>query len=94
VDGTIELLDHQESLRELRGLELEHLPGGSIRISHARYVRSHDDFADAIALAVSEAAQYMEPFSAMLGEERESFKLMADYRLYGDHGYRPRSDWY
>jgi len=52
-DGTIELLDHRDSLRELRALELENLPGGGTRIGHPRH--GHDDYADAMALAVSEA---------------------------------------
>jgi hypothetical protein len=52
-DGTVELLDHEPSLRELRALQLERLPGGTMRIGHSAHGR--DDFADAIALAVSEA---------------------------------------
>ena len=58
MDGAIELLDHQESLKELRGLELENLPGGSIRIGHAKHGRAHDDYADSMALAVSEALHH------------------------------------
>jgi len=53
VDGRIELLDHKRSLRELRGLEVELLPGGNARIGHG--ARGHDDFADAIALVAREA---------------------------------------
>jgi hypothetical protein len=93
MDGTIELLDHRDSLRELRGLELENLPGGGIRIGHARHVRSHDDYADAMALAVSEASQYIEAASPLAAGERESYKLLADYRLYSE-GYRPGWDRY
>ena len=52
-DGRIELLDHKESLREMRGLEVELLPGGNARIGHGR--RGHDDFADVIALVAKEA---------------------------------------
>ncbi|RPJ40386.1 MAG: hypothetical protein EHM19_13765, partial [Candidatus Latescibacterota bacterium] len=44
VDGRIELLDHKESLRELRGLEAELLPGGTARVGSGR--RGHDDYAD------------------------------------------------
>jgi len=55
MDGTIELLDHSTSIRELRSLEVERLPGGNTRVRHARHTRAHDDFADAIALAVFEA---------------------------------------
>jgi hypothetical protein len=91
MDGTIELLDHRDSLRELRGLELENLPGGGIRIGHARHVRSHDDYADAIALAVSEASQYIEPACGYAEGELESIKLYADYRLHSE-GYRPSWD--
>jgi len=87
-DGSIELLDHPDSLKELRGLELENLPGGGIRIGHARHVRSHDDYADAMALAVSEASTYLEPAMGMSSGEFESYKLLADYRLFSD-GYRP-----
>jgi hypothetical protein len=58
-DGTIELLDHVESQRELRALEIENLPGGGTRIGHPRH--GPDDYADAMALAVSEAG-YRAPF--------------------------------
>ena len=57
-DGGIELLDHKSSLGELRGLELELLPGGALRIGHSRHGKARDDYADAIALAVSEATRY------------------------------------
>jgi len=93
MDGTIELLDHEDSLKELRGLELENLPGGGIRIGHGRSGRGHDDYADAMALAVSDAGQYLEAACGMAAGERESYKLMADYRLHSDYGYRPRSEW-
>ena len=62
-DGKIELLDHPASLRELRGLELERLPGGAIRIGHAGHGKASDDYADAMALAVSEACQRAWPGS-------------------------------
>ena len=75
MDQTIELLDHPDSLKELRGLELENLPGGSIRIGHARHVRSHDDYADAMALAVSEASQYEEFEMGKAAGEFQSYKL-------------------
>lgn len=78
IDGTIELLDHEPSLKELRGLELEHLPGGNIRIGHGRRSGGHDDYADAMALAVSEASQYMEPFNAMSAGRLECFKFFAE----------------
>ena len=55
LDGTVELLDHPMSIRELRGLEIENLPGGGMRVGHARHTRAHDDYADVIALAVSKA---------------------------------------
>ena len=44
-----------ESLRELRGLEVELLPGGTARIGHGR--RGHDDYADVIALVAREATK-------------------------------------
>ncbi|MFH1833382.1 MAG: hypothetical protein ABH877_00035, partial [bacterium] len=53
LDRRLELLDHKDSLRELRGLEVELLPGGAVRIRHGS--SGHDDYADAIALAVREA---------------------------------------
>jgi len=55
LDGTIELLDHPTSIGELCGLEVESLPGGGMRVGHARHTRAHDDYADVIALAVSKA---------------------------------------
>jgi hypothetical protein len=57
-DGAIELLDHEPSLRELRGLELELLPGGAVRIGHPGHGKARDDYADAIALAVSEVPRH------------------------------------
>ncbi len=78
MDGTIELLDHEPSLKELRGLELEHLSGGNIRIGHGRRSGGHDDYADAMALAVSEAGQYLEVASPMAAGEREAYKLFAN----------------
>ena len=53
-DGMIELLDHERSLKELRGLELELLPGGAVRIGHPRHGKARDDYADSMALAVNE----------------------------------------
>jgi hypothetical protein len=58
-DRTVELLDHGDSLRELRALEIESLPGGGTRIGHPR--NGHDDYADALALAVSEARYHAPP---------------------------------
>ena len=80
MDGTVELLDHPVSIRELRGLEIENLPGGSIRVRHARHTRAHDDYADAIALAVFEAKDHIEAFCmGMTGGLRESVRLLGDY---------------
>ena len=93
MDQTLELLDHPASLKELRHLELENLPGGGIRIGHGRHVNRHDDFADALALAVSEAATYLAPACGYAAGESEAYKLLADYRLYADHDYRPMSEW-
>jgi len=53
LDRRVEFLDHKESLRELRGLEVELLPGGNARVRHGG--SGHDDFADAIALLVQKA---------------------------------------
>ena len=53
MDGRIELLDHPASLKELRSLEIHLLPGGHPRIGHPSRGGLHDDYADAIALAVS-----------------------------------------
>jgi Terminase large subunit, T4likevirus-type, N-terminal len=73
-ETTIELLDHEKSLRELRGLQLQLLPGGSTRIGHASHGRAHDDFADAIALAVNECRELAYGFEgAILGATRESY---------------------
>lgn len=87
MDGAIELLDHPTSVRELRGLEVENLPGGSMRVRHARHARAHDDYADAIALAVFEAKDHLEAFCmGMSAGTRETYKLRADYsRLSSSH---------
>jgi hypothetical protein len=76
-DGTIELLDHRDSLRELRGLELENLPGGGTRIGHPRH--GHDDYADAMALAVSEARGGLLPACGGLDDDDGALGLLADY---------------
>lgn len=88
-DGTIELLDHPASLKELRGLELENLPGGGVRIGHGRHTRGHDDYCDALALTASEAVQYLAAASADDDEEMEDSGLRANYGLRSDGTYRP-----
>ena len=84
-EGTIELLDHETSLRELRGLQLERLAGGALRIGHAGHGKARDDYADAIALAISECSTYLEAADVgMSAGWTESYKLHADYdRVYG-----------
>jgi hypothetical protein len=79
-DGTIELLDHKDALRELRALELENLPGGGTRIGHPRHGR--DDYADAIALAVSEARGGIEAAccsSEDVEDVDDGLQLLANY---------------
>lgn len=78
-DGKIELLDHEVSLRELRGLELELLPGGALRIGHPGHGKARDDFADVIALAASEARSFVPAACGSSEGEWESLKLWADY---------------
>jgi hypothetical protein len=51
IDHRIELLDHPESLKELRQLEVELMPGGLVRVGHPTRAGAHDDYADVIALA-------------------------------------------
>ena len=85
MDGTIELLDHPVSVRELRGLEIEHLPGGSIRVRHARHTRAHDDYADAIALAVFEAKdRLVAACCGMSGDQWDSMGLRGNYDMTWD----------
>lgn len=57
VEGKIELLDHERSIKEIRALEVEALPGGASRVGHPRRTGAHDDFAVAIALAAWETRQ-------------------------------------
>jgi hypothetical protein len=51
--GQLELLEHPELLRELRCLERRYHPGGRIAIDHP--TGTHDDHANALALAVAHA---------------------------------------
>ncbi len=51
--GRLELLDHPMCCRELRLLERHAVPGGRTRVDHPR--GSHDDHANALALAVTAA---------------------------------------
>jgi hypothetical protein len=79
-EGKIELLDHKDSLRELRGLELELLPTGTVRIGHAGHGKARDDYADAIALATSHSRWQLE--AACLGppdEDTSPLQLRANY---------------
>lgn len=54
--GTIELLDHPKSLRELSNIELRLTSGGSVQIGAPEIGGYHDDYATVIALATSEAS--------------------------------------
>ena len=73
--GKVELLDHRESIAELRALECRLTSGGNMQIGHPER-GGHDDYADVIALLVDacsvqvEAAAYL-PERASL-EERQS----------------------
>lgn len=49
-NNTIELLDHEASLRELRQIERRALQGGAWRIEAPRGAGQHDDYADVLAL--------------------------------------------
>jgi hypothetical protein len=77
-DGRIELLNHDPSLKELRSLELERLPGGAIRIGHPGHGKIRDDYADAIALAASETLNYKPPVKQPLAGAPQVFKLNWD----------------
>ena len=74
-------MDHEPSLKELRGLELELLPGGAVRIGHPRHGKARDDYADAIALAVSEASNCMNTASQLVGAPPEILKIYSGYNL-------------
>lgn len=54
--GTIELLDHPKSLRELGNIELRLTSGGNAQIGAPEIGGYHDDYATVIALAASEAS--------------------------------------
>jgi hypothetical protein len=54
VGGTVELLDHQDSLRELRMLTATVAPSGTVRIEAPHGAGFHDDFADCLAIVVHE----------------------------------------
>ena len=53
-NNTIELLNHEPSLRELRQIERRALSGGAWRIEAPRGAGHHDDFADVLALLAHE----------------------------------------
>ncbi len=94
VDRQIELLDHPESLKELRALELEALPGGTSRVGHPHRTGARDDFADAIALAVAETrAKRLRPIDDLsglrCGSPLESLGPDSPSAIYGDW---PRDD--
>jgi hypothetical protein len=53
--GRVELLDNRDIEREFKTLERRMLPGGKIRIDHAR--SNHDDHSNSFAIAATLAAQ-------------------------------------
>ena len=83
LEQRLELLDHEPSLKELRSLELQSLPAGGTRIGHAGHGRVHDDYADAIALAVSKARGhvYDSPVALSAGD-LESVRMASDPAMY------------
>ncbi|MFN0149607.1 MAG: hypothetical protein ACKVU1_02720 [bacterium] len=96
-DRRIELLDHPQSLKELRSLEVELLPGGQSRIGHARRAGASDDFADVIALAAMDAmrgngTRAFDPESAVIAGP-PSIWMQAFPSLPGERGGRTSDDW-
>lgn len=59
--GSIELLDHPKSLRELSNIELRLTSGGTAQIGAPEIGGYHDDYATVIALAASDIRQGREP---------------------------------
>jgi len=84
VDGCLELLDHRESLSELRGLEIELLPAGASRIGHGS--GGHDDYADALALAVFQAMELGVPVEFEIHEDENFLDWsLDDWEEHGPH---------
>ncbi|MFC2172066.1 hypothetical protein ACFLU6_05475 [Acidobacteriota bacterium] len=67
--SSIELLDHRESLVELRALEIKLLAGGTMRISHPERGGFHDDHADCIALLTDSLATGCKPGVVVLDSD-------------------------
>ena len=55
----LKLLDHPETLRELRVIERRNMPGGSVKIGSPR--GEHDDMATVVALAAHQAVWMLPP---------------------------------
>jgi hypothetical protein len=55
LQGSVELLDHPEMIRQLGLLEKRYKPGGRVSVDHP--TGAHDDYANAVALAITGAAQ-------------------------------------
>jgi len=83
--GQLVLARHPELLKQLRGLQFEQLPGGSLRIE-VPATAGHDDLADALMQAVSA----VEPTAV----QRSGLSVFASYwdRSAADEAYRRTRD--
>lgn len=88
----LKLLDHPETLRELRVIERRNMPGGSVKIGSPR--GEHDDMATVVALAANEAVWMLPPPDPQVKKEPTVFQrietqLAAKRRSVGVNG-----DWF
>jgi len=70
-NSTIELLDHEPSLRELRQIERRALQGGAWRIEAPRGAGHHDDYADVLALLAFELRTSRHNRRAVFGQDSD-----------------------
>lgn len=66
----LELLDHPESLSELRGVEIRLTSGGGIQLGHAKR-GGHDDYADVIAMLSEATDKVGTPMAVIAGQAKE-----------------------
>jgi hypothetical protein len=70
----IELLDHPESVKELKSLELRRMPSGNVAIGAPQLPSYHDDYAVTIALAAFKVKTYNSMLSEVTSEHLFAFQ--------------------
>jgi len=79
LEGATELLDHADSVRELKSLEATITPSGTVRIGAPRISGASDDFATVIALSAFQCESTTSLFSGLSGANIFKFGKREDH---------------